>query len=493
MKYVLGVDIGTGSVKAVAVDLQGRSFEMCQQYYGFNVPQPGFHEQDPDEVWQAFIRAIAGIVAKMGAQPLGIGLSSAMHSLIVVDKSCNALAPMMTWADARSADIAKRLHTSQQGMDIYTATGTPIHAMSPLCKLIWIKENNPALFGKAYKFISIKEYIWYRLFNEFKIDESIASCTGLYNIHRYGWHEEALKLAGISDEKLSATVRTDYIKYYDGQLLDFLQAGVPFIIGASDGCLANLGAMANKPGIAVMTIGTSGAVRIASNKPLQDVNTMTFSYILDRSTFICGGPINNGGIALQWWLKNNSVSGLDEDDYESALAQIADVPAGSNGLLFLPYLTGERAPIWDSESCGVFFGVRLSHDNAHFSKAILEGICYAMNDVLSAISVHGVFVEQINVSGGFMKSKLWLQMLADVTGKKLVIVHNEDASAIGASFMAMRALGMIDEYPASVSHDLQTIRPNELNTAFYSKHFTIFKRLYLDLKETMHDFYQMNN
>jgi len=493
MKHVLGIDIGTGSVKAVAVDLQGRSFEMCQHYYDFDVPQPGFHEQDPDKVWQAFTKAIQDIVAKIGIQPLGIGLSSAMHSLIAVDKSCSTLAPMITWADSRSADIAKRLRASKQGMAIYKATGTPIHAMSPLCKLIWIRENNPMLFENTYKFISIKEYIWYQLFKEFKVDESIASCTGLYNIHQYAWHGEALKLAGITDQLLSAPVPTNYIKYYEGQLPDFLHAGVPVIIGASDGCLANLGSTANKPGTAVMTIGTSGAVRVASNKPLPDESTMTFSYILDKSTFICGGPINNGGIALQWWLKNNTFSDLDEADYEHALMQTAHVPAGSNGLLFLPYLTGERAPIWDSESCGVFFGIRLSHTNTHFSKAILEGICYAMNDVLSAISIHDVPVEQINVSGGFIKSKLWLQMLADITGKKLVIVHNEDASAIGATFMAMKVLGVMKEYPVSASHDLQVILPNELNTTFYSKHFSIFKRLYSDLKETMHDFYQMNN
>lgn len=493
MKYVLGVDIGTGSVKAVAVDLQGRSFEVCQHYYNFDVPQVGYHEQDPDEVWQAFIKVTKEVVAKIGAQPRGIGLSSAMHSLMPVDKTCSALTPMITWADSRSADIAKRLRASEQGIAIYKATGTPIHAMSPLCKLIWIRENNSELFRNAYKFISIKEYIWYRLFNEFKVDESIASCTGLYNIHQYAWHNEALELAGISDQQLSDPVPTNYIKYYEGKLFDFLHPGVPVIIGASDGCLANLGSMANKSGTAVMTIGTSGAVRIASNQPLTDEKTMTFSYILDRSTFICGGPINNGGIALQWWLKNYVVSGLDEEDYEYALAQTADVPAGSNGLIFLPYLTGERAPIWDSESCGVFFGIRLFHDNAHFSKAILEGICYAMNDVLSAMSIHDVSIEQINVSGGFIKSKLWLQMLADITGKKLVIVHTEDASAIGATFMVMKALGIIDDYPVSGSQDLQIIHPNESNSSFYSKRFTIFKRLYLDLKETMHDFYQMNN
>ena len=491
MKYVLGIDIGTGSVKAVAVDLQCRSFEVCQQHYTFHAPQPGFHEQDPGQIWLAFTTVVKDIIAKVGVQPLGVGLSSAMHSLITVDKTCNALAPMTTWADNRSAEIALKLRGTEEGMAIYRATGTPIHAMSPLCKLIWMKEHTPDLFADTYKFISIKEYIWYRLFKEYKVDESIASSTGLFDIHRSVWHSDALKKAGITDQLLSESVPTSYTRFYKGDLPDFLHADVAVTIGGSDGCLANLGCMANTPGTAAMTIGTSGAVRIASDRPLLDDTAMTFSYILEKGTFISGGPINNGGIALQWWLNNNAASGLDEDGYDHALSQIQHIAAGSDGLLFLPYLTGERAPIWDSESCGVFFGMRLVHNNAHFTKAVLEGICYAMKSVLEAMYIHNVPLEQINMSGGLIRSKLWLQILADITGKNLVVVQTDDASAIGAAFMTMKKLGLINDYPASGNSDPQVIRPNEVNTTLYSKHFAIFKRLYLDLKETMHDFNQM--
>ncbi len=496
MEYVLGVDIGTGSVKAVAVNLTGQSFEVFQQHYSFSAPQPGYYEQDPEQIWGAFTGCIKGIIDKTGTQPLAISLSSAMHSLIAVDDSGRALAPMITWADNRSAEIAKRLRASAEGMAVYKATGTPLHAMSPLCKIIWIRENNPTLFKKTYKFISIKEYIWHKLFNEFIVDHSGASCTGLFDIVKLIWHPDSLKLAGITEHMLSRPVPVDYSQKYDpakGNLLNFLKPGTPFITGASDGTLANLGSMANKPGLAAVTIGTSGAVRVASSKPLPNATAMTFSYILDQETFICGGPINNGGVALQWWLKTNTAPEPTGEDYNVLFEEIAAIPAGSNGLIFLPYLTGERAPIWDSESYGTFFGVKLQHTQANFSRAVLEGICYAMKDVLNAVQQNAEPITQINISGGFTKSIVWVQTLADITNTNLAILQADDASAVGAGLLALKSMGLIDEYPQSDAAELKIFKPNPQNAAIYAKNFSIYRQLYQDLKETMHRFYRMNN
>lgn len=489
MEYVLGIDIGTGSVKAVAVNLQLKPIEASQQHYPFNVPKPGYHEQDAEQIYRAFITCIKDIVTKTGKAPAAICLSCAMHSLIVIDKNCTPLAPMTTWADSRSAEIAKQLKNSSEGIAIYKTTGTPIHAMSPLCKLVWMRENDQELFNSAYKFISIKEYIWYKLFGEYKIDHSVASGTGLFDIHKLAWHPASLEMAGITAAKLAEPVHTGYLKIA-GQEPDFL-AGVKFVIGASDGCMANLGNMA-RAGVAVMTIGTSGAVRITSNKPLINESAMTFNYILDDETFICGGPINNGGLALQWWLKNIMESAEKENDYVRYFKQIADIKAGSNGLFFLPYLTGERAPVWDSESSGSFFGVKLVHTQAHFSKAVLEGICYAMKNVLDAVQQNSEPITQINVGGGFVQSAIWVQTLADVIGIKMVVTQNEDASAMGAVFMAMKNTGLISEYPVKIPDDSKVFYPDTNNTAIYSRNFQIYKQLYPDLKETMHQLYKIS-
>ncbi|MGY4384511.1 gluconokinase [Pedobacter sp. UYP24] len=487
MAYILGIDIGTGSTKAVAVNANNKVLAVAQYHYPTLSQAPGCSEQDPEIIWQAFKSAILEIHDKLGA-PEAIGLSSAMHSLIPVDSQCAALGPMLTWADSRSGFIAEKIRASQLGKLLYEETGTPIYGMSPLFKIIWIEENQPSLFAETYKFISIKEYIWYNIFGEFKVDHSIASATGMFNLLTLNWHVEALQLAKINEHSLSEPVPTDYTKagkfLIDPSLIAFKDA--KFVIGASDGCLANLGSSAIEIGVAAVTIGTSGAVRIAAKKPILNFEAMTFNYILNKEIYICGGPVNNGGIALQWLLTNvfGKVN-LKEADYEELFDRVEDVKPGSAGLLFLPYLMGERAPIWDKESCGTFFGLRNGHDQSHLSNAVLEGICYALNEVLLAVEAQGNPILQINVSGGFVKSVIWMQMLANITGKKVLKVQLEDASAIGAIILAGKVIGM----PLS-DKTIETcalILPDKIKYEVYSEYFALYKKLYRNLSCSMHE------
>ncbi|WP_316819415.1 gluconokinase [Pedobacter gandavensis] len=478
MRYILGIDIGTGSTKAVALNLNYEPIDSVQQHYPSFSTLPGYHEQDPLLIWEAFNQCLLEMKERMGGPPEAIGLSSAMHSLVSVDENGMALSPMMTWADARSSAIAKRIIGSEYGIAIYQETGTPIHAMSPLCKLIWWQENQPDLLHRTFKFISIKEYIWYRLFKEFKIDHSIASCTGLFSWKTLSWSEESLQLAGITARHLSEPVSTSYQKKNS--------EGTVFVIGASDGCLANLGSDVNGKGMAALTIGTSGAVRISSPEPIFNKQAMTFSYILDEQTFICGGPVNNGGIALQWLLKNIlGKTELSITDYAKLFEQIRATVAGSKGLIFLPYLSGERAPIWDSESCGSFFGLKLHHDQGDLSRAVVEGICYALNQVLIALVPDKREIVQLHVSGGFVHAKIWMEILADITGKEIVLLQTEDASAIGAAYMAIKAIGLTQSYPLS-SGEKERVKPNADHHLVYQELFSIYAQLYPALQQSMH-------
>lgn len=485
--YLLGVDIGTGSTKAVAVDLNGQAFDVAQYYYPVKNPQPGYSEQDPALILEAFINCIKDIVQKTGAAPRAISLSSAMHSVIPIDGDGNALADMMTWADSRSEDIAEKLRDSAQGPGIYKTSGTPIHAMTPLCKLIWLRENKPELFNAAHKFIGIKEYIWFQLFNVFEVDYAIASAMGLFDIINLKWNPEACNLAGITTERLSTPVNTTYKR--SGLSNGIIQktrltAETIFVIGASDGPCANLGSFVNTPDIASLTIGTSGAVRITSPQPVYDFGAMIFNYLLNQNTFVCGGAINNGGIVLNWLIKNFlGKKQAGAADYDEVFAKINTVPAGSEGLIFLSYLYGERAPLWDTRSCGTFFNIKQQHTQSHFLRAGLEGICFALNNVLQTLEKSSAPINQLNISGGFITSPVWTQILADITGKKLVIVQQEDASAMGAIFLAMDALGLPRPQLPSAG---ESITPNQNNHQVYANNFEVFKKLYADLKETMH-------
>jgi gluconokinase len=486
--YLLGIDIGTGSTKTVAVDMDGKSIGSSQHYYPAHSPQPGYSEQDPEIIFKAFVNCITEIVATIGNSPVAISLSSAMHSVIAVDKNGDALAPMITWADSRSEDIAERIKISEQGADIYKTSGTPIHAMTPLCKIIWIKENQPDLFASTYKFISIKEFIWHKLFNVFEVDYAIASATGLFDIIKLEWNTVACNLAGITKDLLSTAVNTTYKRtYLSKSIAEMLSVDVStqFVIGASDGCCANLGSYVT-PGVASLTIGTSGAVRITSKQPVYNYQSMIFNYLLNEDTFVCGGAINNGGIVLDWLLKTFSgKTSLAQADYDWLFGDIANIPAGSEGLIFLPYLYGERAPIWDTKSCGLFFNIKPQHTQAHFLRAGLEGICFALNGVIESIEISAP-VERIHISGGFINSPVWVQILADITQKQLIAIQQEDASALGAIFLADDALGLNKLDGRPIHNDNAEISPNQSNTQVYAACFAVFRKLYQDLKETMH-------
>lgn len=497
MKYVLGIDIGTGSVKAVSVNLRSEPVYVSRRHYPVYSARPGYSEQDPDLIWRAFRDCIQEAIERHKESPLAICLSSAMHSLIPVDSNGDKLSDMMTWADSRSEAIAARLKSSPEAKEIYEITGMPLHAMSPLCKITWIRENDPGLFGRTYKFISIKEYIWFKLFGEYTIDYSVACAAGMFDIGKLQWSEKVMQIAGISEQHLSKPVDTDYSVPGAGLLKNVLP-GIPgtvrFVIGASDGCLANLGSFALSEGVAALTIGTSGAVRIALRSPFIHPEGNTFSYYLDKEHFICGGPVNNGGNLLDWLMKDFLGKTPDEAGFEDLFRQIDSVRPGSEELIFLPYLHGERAPVWDSKSCGTFFGVRSCHGQAHFSRAVLEGLCYALYDVLLEVNRHLKPAIQINVSGGFVHSQTWMQILADICGIKLSVSQTEDASAVGAAFLAMKVMGLnIGDYPVPDQADQRIIEPDMSNHDLYRRNFLVFKSLYSDLKEAMHKLYLFNH
>lgn len=493
-KYFVGIDLGTGSTKAVAVDEFGKTMSSVQHHYPTLTPQTGYSEQNPQLIWDAFIYCLTDIVETHG-MPAAVSFSSAMHSLIPVDEQGAPLANAMLWADARSGEIAQALRDSPEGEEIYRNTGTAIYAMSPLCKIMWLRQNEAEIFQRAHKFISIKEYIWFKLFGVFEVDHSVASATGLLDIVRREWHHPSLRLAGIATDKLSTPVATTYSRFLITAHSSFpgIPTSLPFIVGASDGCCANLGGNAIRPGVAALTIGTSGAIRVGSDKPAYNYRAMTFNYLLNDHTFICGGAVNNGGAAVDWLLNSFlKIGDVNAETYDRLFSQIARVEAGSNGLIFLPYLYAERAPVWDAKSSGAFLGITHEHQQQHFLRAALEGICFALYNVLHAVEETSEKVNEIVVSGGFIFSAVWVQVLADITGKRLLLLPGGDSSSIGAVYLAMQALGMaIDPIQQAESAKCTVVEPDEKNHLIYRGIFPIYKMLYSNLKESMHQLHAL--
>ena len=345
------------------------------------------------------------------------------------------------------------------------------------------------MFHRAARFVSVKEYIWFRLFNKWQIDLSIASATGLLNIQSKKWHEPSLLLCGITTSQLSALSPTTFmstdINKEIAKSIGFTTDTV-FCIGASDGCLANLGSFALEPAIGALTIGTSGAVRIASPKPLNNYESMLFNYILDDDIYISGGPINNGGIVLKWLLKTfRNINDPETKDYDQLFKMIENIPAGSEGLVFLPYLLGERGPVWNANASALFFGIRYTHGQPHFLRAGVEGICFALRSILESLQGVVSDIEQLNVSGGFVNSPAWIQILADITGKKLCTTEKKDASATGAAMLAMKKLGLIAQYNSLEPTDPGVFLPDQKNRQVYDDAFGIYRQLYGSVKNLM--------
>ena len=487
--YVIGIDLGTGSTKAIAMNHAGEVIDTAQASYPTLQPGPGYQEQAPELIWQAFIKCIARITTSRKKAPDAISLSSAMHSVIPVDDNDQPLMNMIIWADNRSASIATRTRQSSDGQRIYEQTGTPIHAMTPLCKIQWLRENRNDLFQKTAKFISIKEYIWHKLFRQYEVDYAIASATGLFNIENLCWNELSLDATSLRISQLSNPVNASHKRMCTDPLVcrqTGVTDGTPFFMGASDGCLASVGSFATEEGYMALTIGTSGAVRVTKKKPMLNFRAMTFNYRLDDHTYICGGPTNNGGVVLKWYAENFLGRKLETaTDYSGLLKALADSKPGAEGLIFLPYVLGERAPIWNSDACGVFYGMRGHHRQAHLTRSVVEGISLALFDITQNMIDTGLDITQIHVSGGFVHSEEWLQILANMFGKKICLINTADASAIGAAFLAMKNLGIIKDYRELMPAEIKEYLPESEHMATYRKLFLNYRDLYKSVAKLM--------
>jgi gluconokinase len=479
---VIGVDIGTTSTKSVAFTVDGEAVAEHSVGYPLNEPSPGYAEQDPAVILDAVRATVAHVVEECTQRVRGLSFSTAMHSLIGLDESGAPLTPSITWADSRASAQAERLRGGPVGLPLHRRTGTPIHPMSPLTKLIWFREQEPALVRKVTHWVGIKEYVLLNLVDGLLMDHSVASGTGLMNIHTLHWDDEALRLAGIVAEQLPELVPTTHVLpslTAEAASALGLAADTPLVIGAGDGPLANLGSGAVRPGVVSATIGTSGAMRVMVEDARVDPLGGVFCYALTESRWAVGGAINNGGLVLNW-AGEALAPDLGDDPYEALLDLAASVPPGCGGLIMLPYLQSERAPHWSSLPRGVYVGLTREHRREHLVRAALEGVCQQLATVLNSVRAAGNEVREIRATGGFARSPLWRQMLADVLGLDVGFPAGHEGSSFGAALLGMQALGMIEsiDIAADLVQIEQTVRPDPAAAAVYAELRPVFIELY---------------
>lgn len=441
-EYVIGIDIGTTNVKSVLFQTDGTPVLISEKEIETTYQEKGFVEQNPQEIEQAALGTLKNIIKKSGDKHiLGIGLSTAMHSLMIADEQGQAVSNAMIWSDARATNTIDQLDPTLK-CEIYQKTGTPIHAMTPFAKLLWMKENGQSPSEEQMLF-SIKEYILYHWFNERVIDYAMAAATGLLNIDTLEWDEELLEMTSTESTQLSKIVAPSYqMKQLKEDVQETLEmkTDIPFIIGSADGQLSNLGSGAVEPGEVAISMGTSGAIRqFAEGFPINDAQE-TFTYAFTNEDSIIGGPTNNGGIAIQW-LKDIL---QNEQDFTTFINEAKKSPVGANGLLFIPYINGERSPIWQSDASGELIGLKIKHQTCDLIRAVLEGITYNLLMIAKSLEKTGYPFKKVNVNGGLTQTPLWNQMLADMLGQSVYVSETHHNAAWGAAFVALYGVGKVE-------------------------------------------------
>lgn len=453
-KLAIGVDIGTTQTKAVAFREDGTVRASFYVRYPLFQEEVGMAEQDPEEIFQAVVTCISKIAKEINPANIScVSFSTAMHSLIAMDKKNQLLTRSITWADNRASNCAEELKDTKLGYSLYQTTGLPMHPMTPFQKIRWLQKEREAIYQQTEKFIGIKEYVFYQFFGQYITDISTASGTGFFNIHQLHWDQSALEMLAITEERLPKLALPTYqMNQFQADWREKLGIGekTRFILGGADGPLSNLGLGALEQGTATLTVGTSGAVRYLVNQPFIHPEGETFCCVLDDSHWVIGGATSNGAGIFDWACENflkemqKEAKERGENPYEAVMAAVQTVAAGSEGLIFHPYLLGERAPLWEAEATGSFVGLQRTHTDKMLMRAVIEGICLNLKRIVTALEELGGPVKEIRGTGGFAESSVFRQIMADVLGQSLSFTESVEASALGAVLIGWQSIGKIN-------------------------------------------------
>lgn len=494
MDCVITIEIGTNAVRVMAFNMSGDVIgSMKGSYPTFHV-EPDYSEQDPEQMFITMLYVLKNLLTEKihpkNYSVVSICFSASMHSVLAIDKKGVPLGNAITWADNRGIREANELKNTPLGTKIYHATGTPIHPMSPLIKITWLSKHDNDRFKKTYKFLSIKSYIIQQLTKGYLLDYSLASATGLLNIHNLKWDSDALDYAGLTTDKLPdiasvfdspGKLRKEYQKSLG------LSDNVKIIIGSSDGCLATLAGGMWEEGRATVTVEDSGAVRMVGTEVLRDSQQRFFNYLLTEKHYVSGGPTNNGGAIFEWFAKQfGDFTGPFDNEYtiDNLIREASTTAVGSDGLLFLPYLQGERAPIWNANARGTYFGINIKHEKHHFIRAVIEGILYEIYSIGKTLQEYRN-IESITANGSFASIPFCTQMIADIFNKPVSVGKNRDTIAQGAFLLSAIDMGLykdLDEAAHAVVLST-TFKPQKQHHEVYEKYFAVFERLTAKLQD----------
>ncbi|MCK5129340.1 MAG: xylulokinase [Clostridiales bacterium] len=498
MAYLIGIDIGTSGTKTVLFDLEGNTIASASYEYPMSQPQMGWAEQDPADWWEATYLTIAEVMKKKGAKKTeikGLGLSGQMHGMVLFGKDNNILRPSIIWCDQRTTAQCEKITNLVGAKRLVELTANPALTGFTAGKVMWVKDNQPEIYEKITKILLPKDYIRFKLTGEFATEVSDASGMQYLNVAKRQWSKEVLDKLDVQYEWLAPVYESYEISGLiskEAAELTGLAEGTPVGGGAGDQAAGAVGNGIVRSGIISATIGTSGVVfahtdtmNISSNGSIQ-----TFCHAVPHAWHNMG--VTNGAGLSYRWLRDEMCSvekimgeRLNVDPYELMGQQAQQVEPGCSGLLYLPYLMGERTPHLDADAKGVFFGISAKHDRRYMIRSVMEGVSYSLLDCLNMMRDMGVNTKEIRASGGGGRSSLWRQIMADMFNTDICTINSKEGGALGVALLAGVGVGVYSSVPEACDATIKQVSklsPILENAKVYEKYYEVYKGLYPSLK-----------
>ncbi|MDX1520872.1 MAG: xylulokinase [Anaerolineae bacterium] len=493
MTYLIGIDASTTATKAIIIDTRGQVVAAATTEYGFETPRPLWSEQHPDLWWDGTVNSIKQAVAESGIDPAavqGVGLTGQMHGLVLLDQAGQVLRPALLWNDQRTGDQCDTIRARLGKEKLIQITGNDALTGFTAPKILWVAENEPDIFAKIAHILLPKDYVRYRLTGDYGTDKAGAAGTLLFDLKQRDWSAEVVEALGIDPAWLPKTHEgpevTGHLSAAAAQATG-LKQGTPVVGGGGDQSAQAVGVGAVEPGIIALTLGTSGVVFATTPEPLiePEGRLHAFCHAVPNRWHFMGVMLSAAG-SLRWY--RDMIA--PDIGFEALLSPAAHVPEGSDGLLFLPYLTGERTPHPDPLARGAFVGLTVRHTQAHLTRSVLEGVAFGLHDSFELIKTAGLpKIEQVRVSGGGAKSPLWRQILANVFDSELVTVNTTEGAAYGAALLAGVGAGVWPDVDRACQETITltgSTTPQAGAVEQYEAHYQFYRQLYPALTPINH-------
>jgi len=494
---LLGIDVGTTGSKALLVDENGTVRASATHEYPMSSPKPLWAEQSPDDWWDATVLSIRDVLSGSGISPgdvAAVGLTGQMHGMVLTDARGSVLRPCIMWNDQRTGEECSAITGRIGEARVLELTGNPVLPGFTAPKIEWVRKNEPEIYRKVAKVLLPKDFVRFKLTGAFATDVADASGTSLFNVGKRAWSEEMLAALDIPPGWMPDVTESQIFSGKvdaDAATLTGLPEGTPVVAGAGDQAAQAVGTGIVREGVISVTLGTSGVVFVASDsyRVEPEGRLHAFCHAVPGKWHLMGVMLSAGG-SFRWFrdtlgeAETSTAKRDGRDPYDLLSEGAAQVPAGSEGLLFLPYLTGERTPYPNPNARAVFFGLTVRHTKRHMTRAVLEGVTFGLRDSLELTRALGVAAREIRASGGGARSGLWRQIMADIFGTEITTVNVTEGAAYGAALLAgvgSSAFGSVEEACQRVVTTTGAVRPGNAHRR-YESYYERYRALYRALE-----------